>query len=43
MILSCKCINEYQDQKYGQGKRVFNKMKAERMYRCTVCKAEKKK
>lgn len=36
MIKSCDCQHEFQDKKYGRGKRVHNKtMKDE--YRCTVC------
>jgi hypothetical protein len=38
--LSCTCVNEYQDKKYGKGKRVFNKGKREgetAYFKCTVC------
>lgn len=40
-IVSCKCKNEFQDKKYGQGKRVHNLAKGKddkiRAKRCTVC------
>ncbi len=41
MIKSCKCKHDYQDKKYGKGKRVANKT-TKGSYRCTVCKAELK-
>jgi ribosomal protein L37AE/L43A len=46
MILSCDCENEWQDERYGKGRRVFNEMKkaekgAPQKYRCTVCLREK--
>jgi hypothetical protein len=41
-ILSCNCKHEYQDKKYGQGKRVHNEMKDKKGYRCTVCGDVKK-
>jgi aspartate carbamoyltransferase regulatory subunit len=41
MILRCdnpKCVNAYQDTKYGKGKRVHNQSgKEPNVYRCTVC------
>ena len=42
MIKSCTCKHEYQDKKYGKGKRVFNKMDKQigpgnHYYKCTVC------
>jgi len=41
MILFCSCEHRYQDEKYGGGKRVFNKMEKKptspQEYRCTVC------
>jgi hypothetical protein len=35
MILSCSCKSEYQDKRYGAGKRVKNPCKDGA--RCTVC------
>jgi len=39
-VLKCDCANTYQDEKYGTGMRVHNRM-AEKggshPYRCTVC------
>jgi hypothetical protein len=44
VIHKCTCKHEYQDETYGKGMRVFNKMKekgpGELRYRCTVCKHE---
>ena len=40
MIITCTCRHEYQDSKYGIGKRIANKMKKDGMFRCTVCKKE---
>ena len=40
MIKRCTCKHAYQDEKYGQGKRVFNTLQKVGMYRCTVCKNE---
>ena len=40
MIITCTCRHEYQDSKYGIGKRIATKMKKEGMFRCTVCKKE---
>ena len=41
MILKCSCRHEYQDEKYGPGKRVHNlapgKNRNEVTWRCTVC------
>lgn len=41
-IIKCNCENEYQDKKYGKGKRVGNKTAKEKpdYYRCTVCAKE---
>ncbi len=45
MILSCSCVNTYQDEKYGKEKRVHNLCKPKNpgtdIYRCTVCGAIK--
>lgn len=35
-IISCDCKHEYQDKRYGAGKRVAN-IKDNGDYRCTVC------
>lgn len=35
-ILRCNCKNEYQDERYGLGMRVFNPRK-DKTYACTVC------
>ena len=41
MIKKCNCRHEFQDEKYGKGNRVYNKLLPERgkpqEYRCTVC------
>lgn len=46
-IISCKCSNKYQDEKYGYGKRVANKTAKKvgtaDVYRCTVCLLENTK
>jgi len=39
-IIPCTCKHQYQDSKYGSGKRVGNecdKKSVGRSYRCTVC------
>jgi len=41
MICKCSCKNFYQDEKYGEKKRVCNRLTGkENMYRCTVCLKE---
>ena len=40
-IAPCTCNSEFMDKTYGVGMRVFNKMKADTMWRCCNCKAEK--
>ena len=35
--VACSCNNEYQDKKYGTGKRVANYSRKHSVYRCTVC------
>jgi len=35
-ILDCVCESDYQDKRYGKGKRVHNPGK-ENKYTCTVC------
>ena len=43
-VKSCTCKHEYQDEKYGPGKRLMN-MKASatgpQQYTCTVCRMER--
>lgn len=39
-ILECVCAHEFQDKRYGKGKRLHNPTKEG--YRCTVCKREVK-
>jgi hypothetical protein len=45
MIKSCNCKSEYQDKKYGVGKRVHNQaqsvVKGEIAWRCTICGSKK--
>ncbi len=39
-IIKCTCKHDYQDKKYGKGKRVANECTSKSMnkqYRCTVC------
>lgn len=42
-IVNCKCNHEFQDRRYGQGKRVANATQKGDLnnvdVRCTVCKA----
>jgi hypothetical protein len=44
MIFPCLCKNEYQDKRYGKGKRVGNivdgAVSSRIVLRCTSCKAE---
>ena len=36
--INCTCSHDYQDKKYGKGKRIANKTtKNDNTYRCTVC------
>lgn len=45
IIRNCTCVNMYQDQKYGKGRRVHNatqKMNGlEFQYRCSSCEKER--
>lgn len=44
MIKNCTCEHKEQDEMYGKGRRVKNLAKGkngEKIYRCTVCLAEK--
>lgn len=38
-VMSCSCKSEFQDGRYGHGRRVFNRTKKlfGSIYRCTVC------
>lgn len=38
-IIHCinNCNSPFQDEQYGEGKRVFNKSEKEGTYSCTVC------
>lgn len=47
MILICTCEHEYQDKKYGKGKRVHTltqkgTAKEDPVFRCTVCGKERR-
>jgi len=45
VILPCECRHVFQDDYYGQGKRVHNRTRPKEVnrnyYRCTVCGKEK--
>lgn len=48
-VLTCNCIHEYQDSRYGKGRRLHNPTEklapgatTVKLYRCTVCKTERK-
>lgn len=38
-VHACSCKSAYQDQEYGEGKRLMNK--CNKGYRCTVCGKDK--
>ncbi len=40
-VLRCSCKHPYQDSAYGKEMRVFNPIKKNDLYRCTVCGKEK--
>lgn len=43
-IANCSCKNNFQDERYGKGKRVFNLREGNKTgseYKCTVCEAIK--
>jgi hypothetical protein len=40
MIMKCDCAHDYQDKQYGKGNRLYNSMKKENSWRCTVCGKE---
>lgn len=41
LVLSCSCVSDYQDRRYGAGRRVHNQTTktppSPPPYRCTVC------
>jgi hypothetical protein len=39
-IMRCTCKHEYQDKRYGEGKRVHNLAVKAEAWRCTVCGAK---
>lgn len=43
-VKSCTCVHPYQDQRYGNGKRLMNSTQKEdaggQVFRCTVCGRE---
>ena len=41
VILPCDCAYEYQDRKYGAGKRLHNLCELGAKARCSVCSKEK--
>lgn len=41
VIFPCTCSHEFQDSRYGKGKRVHNPAKKGAVIRCTVCNSEK--
>lgn len=40
VILPCECRHDFQDQRYGRGRRVHNVGKEGLFARCTVCGKE---
>lgn len=36
-IINCDCESDYQDRKYGKGKRMANWAPKQNGWRCTVC------
>jgi hypothetical protein len=42
-ILKCNCVQEFQDETYGQNMRVHNKTAKDDTWRCCVCNTERKK
>ena len=41
-IRKCTCKHEYQDERYGKGMRLYNKIGKDKGWRCTVCGNVKK-
>ena len=41
-IMACTCKHKFQDKQNGKGKRVFNLMKKDYSWKCTVCSTIKK-
>ena len=40
-ILRCTCEHEFQDKRYGKGKRVHNRKADKTKFVCTVCRKER--
>lgn len=40
-VIGCSCFNQYQDERYGAGRRLHNPGKDGKVHRCTVCGTEK--
>jgi len=40
-IITCSCHHDYQDEKYGKGRRLYNPCKDGKAHRCTVCGTER--
>ena len=40
-VMICTCESAYQDKIYGKMMRLFNVMKKDGMYRCSICGREK--
>lgn len=36
-VVNCTCKNDFQDKRYGKGKRVANYSRKHNIYKCTVC------
>lgn len=36
-VRKCSCVHEFQDKRYGKGKRVHTYSSKDDEYRCTVC------
>jgi hypothetical protein len=48
VVLPCSCDHEYQDKRYGKGRRAMNETKpasksTSKTFRCTVCGKERSK
>jgi hypothetical protein len=40
-VIKCDCVSEYQDARYGRGKRIANGCKDDKAWRCTCCGKER--
>lgn len=43
IVTTCNCVNKFQDELYGKGRRLLNSCSTEKrkgIYRCTVCDRE---